>query len=135
MGDSSFVRQRILQTLKTFSWQQWLVAVMFLLVLVFTGLYAVRTTRHAIYWHYHQDEPIHGWMTVGYVAHSYRVPRQILYQALGLPPQVHDKRPLLEIAKSQDRSMNEIRAILQDAIAHARPPYPSPPPPTERRTP
>ena len=129
------MRQRVLQTLRTFSWQQWLVALLFLLVLGFTGLYAVRTTRHAIYWHYHQDEQIHGWMTVGYVAHSYRVPRQILYQSLGLPPQFHDKRPLRNIAKSQNRSMNEIRAILQDAIAHSRLQYPSPSPPNERRTP
>jgi hypothetical protein len=122
------VRQRIRQTLKTFSWQQWLVALMFLLVLGFTGLHAVRTIRHAVYWHHHQDEPIQGWMTVGYVAHSYRVPRHILYQALGLPYNPPDKRPLREIAKSQNRSIDQIRAILQEAITHARPPYPPPPP-------
>ncbi len=135
MGHSGFVRQRILQTLKTFNWQQWLVAIMFLLVLGFTALYAVRTTRDAIYWHYHQDEPIHGWMTVGYVAHSYRVPPHILYRALGLPHKPPDKRPLREIAKSQNRSMDETRSILQDAITHARPPYPPPPPPDEGATP
>jgi hypothetical protein len=129
MGHSSFVRQRILQTLKTFNWQQWLVAMMFLLALGFTGLHAARTIRDAIYWHYHQDEPIRGWMTVGYAAHSYHLPPHILYQALGLPHKPPDKRPLREIAKSQNRSMNEIRVILQDAIAHARPPYPPPPPP------
>ena len=66
-------------------------------------------------------------MTVGYVAHSYRVPRHILYQALGLPYNPPDKRPLRVIAKSQNRSMDQIRAILQDEIAHARPPYPPPP--------
>jgi hypothetical protein len=123
------VRQRVLQTFRTFSWQQWLVALLFLLVLGFTGLYAVRTTR--------QDEPIRGWMTVGYVARSYRVPSYILYQALGLPHRPPDKRPLFKIAKSQKRSMNEMRAILQDAIVHARPPYPPPPapPPGEGRTP
>ena len=131
------MRQRVLQTFRTFSWQQWLVALLFLLVLGFTGLYAVRTTRHAIFWHYHQDEPIRGWMTVGYVARSYRVPSYILYQALGLPHRPPDKRPLFKIAKSQKRSMNEMRAILQDAIVHARPPYPPPPapPPGEGRTP
>ncbi len=105
---------------------------MFLLALGFTGLHAVRTIRDAIYWQYHQDEPIHGWMTAGYVAHSYHVPPHILYQALGLPHKPPDKRPLREIAKSQNRSMDETRTILQDVITHARPPYP---PPDEGGTP
>lgn len=125
------MRRKFLKTLKTFRWQQWVVVVMFLLVLGFTGIYAVRTIREAIYWHYHQDEPIRGWMNIGHVAHSYRVPPHVLYQALGLPHKPPDKRPLMQIAKSQNRSMDEIRAILQDAITHARPPYPPPPPPDE----
>jgi hypothetical protein len=108
---------------------------MFLLVLGFTGLHAVRTIRDAIYWHSHQDEPIHGWMNVGYVAHSYSVPPHVLYKALGLPHRPPDKRPLREIARSQQRSMDQIKAILQDAIIHARPPYPPPPPPDEGGTP
>jgi hypothetical protein len=108
---------------------------MFLLVLGFTGLHAVRTIRDAIYWHSHQDEPIHGWMNVGYVAHSYSVPPHVLYKALGLPYRPPDKRPLREIARSQQRSMDQIKAILQDAIIHARPPYPPPPPPDEGGTP
>jgi len=128
------MRQRILHALKTFHWQQWLVATMFLFVVGFTGLHAFRTIRDAIYWHYHQDEPIYGWMTVGYVAHSYHVPPHILYQALGLPHKPPDKRPSREIAKSQHRSMDETRAILQEAITHARPPYPPPPPPNEKGT-
>ena len=135
MGHSIFVRQRILQTLKTFKWQQWLVVIMFLLALGFIGLHSVRTIRGAIYWHHHQDAPIRGWMTIGYVAHSYRVPPHILYQALGLPHMPPDKRPLHRIAKSQNRSMDEIRVILQDAITHARPPYPPPPPPDKGGTP
>ena len=104
---------------------------MFLLVLGFTGFYAVRTVHKAIYWHYHQDEPIRGWMTVGYVAHSYRVPPHVLYQALGLPHKPPDKRPLLEISRAQHRSLNETRAILQHAIIHTRPPFPPPSPPDE----
>jgi len=126
---TTLVTTRVLQTLKTFSWQQWLVAVMFLLVLSFTGWHAFRTVRDAAYWHNHQDEPIRAWMNVGYVAHSYRVPPHILYEALGLPHRPPDKRPLRVIAKVQHRSMDEIRARLQDAILHARPPYPPPPPP------
>ncbi|HXI94203.1 MAG TPA: hypothetical protein VNO24_29870, partial [Blastocatellia bacterium] len=59
----------------------------------------------------------------------------ILYQALGLPYNPPDKRPLREIAKSQNRSIDQIRGILQEAITHARPPYPPAPPPDEGAAP
>jgi hypothetical protein len=101
----------------------------FLFFIGFTVHHAVLFVRDAVYWHYHQDEEIQGWMNVGYVAHSYRVPPHVLYLALGMPHRPPDKRPLSEIARAQNRSMDEVRAILMDAIVHARPPYPPPPPP------
>lgn len=122
------MRQRVHKTLKTFGWRQWLVAAAFVAVLGFTGLYAYRAVRDAIYWDYHTDEPIQSWMNVGYVAHSYHVPPHVLYSALGMPNR-HDKRPLLKIAAAQGRSLDETKAILMDAIVHVRPPYPPPPPP------
>jgi hypothetical protein len=109
--------------------RQWLVVLAFLLVLGGTVFFAQRAIRPAIYWHYHQDEPISGWMNVEYVAHSYHVPPHVLYLALGLPHKPPDKRPLRDIAAVQNRSMDEIKVILLDAIVHARPPYPPPPPP------
>jgi hypothetical protein len=116
--------------------RQWLVVLAFVLVVSFTGLFAVRTVRRAIYWHYHQDEPIRPWMSLGYIAHSYSVPPWVLHQALGLPtpPGKPDRRPIREIAREQNRSVAEVIAILQDAIVHARPPYPppGPPPPHDR---
>ena len=129
--------RRIVGALKTFGWQQWLVAVAFLAVLGFTGFYAYRAARAAAYWKHHTDEPIKGWMTVGHVAHSYHVPPYVLYHALGLPNKPPDRRPLLKIAAAQGRSMDDIRSILLDAIVHARPPYPppTPPPPNEVSTP
>jgi hypothetical protein len=123
------VRQRILRTLKTFRWQHWLVAAAFVVVLGFTGLHALRTVRDVIYWDYHRDQPIQGWMSLGFVAHSYHVPPYVLYQALGLPRKPPDRRPLRAIASAQKHSVDELRTVLQDAIVHARPPYPPPPPP------
>jgi hypothetical protein len=113
------------------SWRQWLVILAFVVVVVGTVHFAVRAIRPAIYWHYHQDEPISEWMNVEYVAHSYHVPPHVLFMALGLPHRPPDKRPLRVIAESQDRSMDDIKAILMDAIIHARPPYPPPPPPPQ----
>src|SRR6185369_4345125 len=131
MAHNKFLRQRILQQLKTFNWRQRLVAAAFLFVLGFTGFYVYRVVRDAIYWQYHEDEPIQGWMTVDYVAHSYHVPPHILYKSLGLPHKPPNKNPLFEIANTQNRSMDEIKAILQDTIIHARPPYPPSPPPDD----
>jgi hypothetical protein len=127
--------ETIAERVKRLNWRQWLLLAAFLFVVGFTGLHAFRFVRSTVYWH--RDEPIRGWMTIGYVAHSYHVPPHILYQALGLPNKPHDRRPLREIAKAQNRSIEEIRAVLQDAIVHARPPYPppSPPPPDKGRSP
>jgi hypothetical protein len=116
--------------MKNLGSRQWLVVLAFVFVLSFTGLFAVRTVRRAIYWHYHQDEPIRPWMNIGYIAHSYSVPPWVLRQALGLPPRTNgpDRRPIREIAREQNRSVEEVISILQDAIVHARPPYPPPGP-------
>jgi hypothetical protein len=113
--------------MKTFRWQQWLVLAVFLIIVGFTAFKAVHTARAVIYWKAHPDEPIRGWMSIGYVAHSYHVPPHVLFLALGLPLTPPEKRPLRDIAKMQHRSMDEIRAILHNAIIHARPPYPPPP--------
>jgi len=131
------MRSKIISAVKTFRWQQWLVVTLFLLIAGFTAFKAVHMAREMLYWQAHRDEPIHGWMNVGYVARSYRVPPYILYQALGLPLEPPDKRPLRKIAHMQHRSMDEIRAALQNAIIHARPPYPPPPslPPGQRALP
>lgn len=112
-------------------WRQWTVVIAFVVTLGVTGLFAARTIQKALYWRAHTDEPIHGWMTVGYVAHSYHVPPHVLYKALGLPHKPPDKRPLREIASAQNRSLDDVRAVLMDAIIHARPPYPPPPPPED----
>ena len=90
-----------------------------LLVLSFTGFFAVRTVQRAVYWRHHQDERIRPWMSVGYIARSYRVPPRILYEALGLPPRP-DKRPIRAIARSQNRSVEDVISVLEKAINDAR---------------
>lgn len=115
--------------MKKLSWRQWLVLLAFLLAVLISGLFAVRIVRHAVYWRLHRDEPIRPWMSVHYVAHSYRVPPHVLYQAIGLPPLTRDRRPLRQIARQQNRPVEALIKELQDAIIHSRPPYPPPPPP------
>ncbi len=98
----------------------------FVLVLVFTGFQIFRTVQYATYWRQHRDEPIAGWMRVGYVAHSYHVPLPVLNQSIGLTADERDRRPLTEIAKSQDRSFEEIKANLENAITEFRVAQPPP---------
>lgn len=118
----------IISGMRTFRWHQWLVVALFLLVSGLTAFKSVQMAREVIYWQVHRDEAIRGWMSVGYVAHSYRVPPYLLNLALGLPHDQPDKRPLRKIAHMQHRSIDEIRTVLHNTIIQARPPYPSPPP-------
>src|ERR1700741_1815210 len=98
--------------MKKLSWRQSLVGIAFLLSLCVTMVFVVRAVRPAIYWHYHHDEPIRGWMTMGYVAHSYHVPPHVLHQNLGLPDMPPDRRPLREIATALNRLIDNVRTMV-----------------------
>jgi hypothetical protein len=104
-----------------------LLALAFLIALGFTAVHSVRVWREAAFWRAHRDEPIAGWMTVGFVAHSHHVPPHLLQIALGLAPHPPDHRPISAIARAQGRSEAEVAALLTAAIAVARMPPPPPP--------
>ncbi len=118
-----------MKKIRMFGWRQWLLILGLALSLVITGVFAVRALGHVP--RPQVDEPIRPWMSVPYIAHSYHVPPHVLFQALGLPPKPPDKRPIVEIAREQNRSVETMIADLQNAIIHARPPYPPPPPPPD----
>ena len=106
--------------MRQLSGKQWAAIAALLLVLAVTGLFSVRTVRRAIYWRMHRDEVIRPWMSLPYVAHSYRLPPRVLYDALKIPHPPHDHRPIREIAKEQNRSVEEVISTLQGAIAIER---------------
>jgi len=114
--------------------KHWLMWLVFFLAVFITGISAVRTFHQATYWRTHKDEPIHGWMTVGYIAQSYHVPSAVLYEALSLPAQSLDKRPISKIARAQNRSVDDVINVLTKAIDNARLPN-LPPTPAEGRSP
>jgi hypothetical protein len=118
--------------MKRLGWRRWIILVAFLLAASFAGLFAVRTVRRAVYWSSHRDEVIRPWMSVSYVARSYRVPPHVLYGAINLEPVPRDRRPLRELALQQNRPVEALAADLQNAIAEFRAHperFPSPPPP------
>jgi hypothetical protein len=118
--------------MKRLGWRRWIILIAFLLAASFAGLFAARTVRHALYWSRHRDEAIRPWMSVPYVARSYRVPPHVLYQAINLTPAPRDRRPLRDIALEQNRPVEALAAELQSAVAEFRAHperYPPPPPP------
>lgn len=115
--------------------RRWLIVIAFLLAASFAGLFAVRTVRRAVYWSSHRDEVIRPWMSVHYVARSYRVPPHVLYQAINLEPQPRDRRPLREVAREQNRPFETLASELLNAVAEFRAHperFPPPPPPPQR---
>ena len=98
----------------------------FIIALLITGFFGVRFVRRILY--RPSREPIRGWMDIGYVSRAYGVPPYVLYAALNLPDDgPRDRRPLSEIAKTQNRSTEEVIQVLQERIARG-PPWPPPPP-------
>ena len=114
--------------MRKLGWHQWLLLLLFLVAVFATGLFAVRAVRRAVYWHYHRDETIRPWMSVRYVSRSYRVPAPVLYQAIGVEPIPRDRRPLREIARQQNRSVDDLIHELQEAINRWRSAPPKGPP-------
>lgn len=103
-----------------------------LLVTFFFGTRAFRRFRDRP-----TDEPIREWMNIPYVAHSYHVPPDILFQALNLPVErPPNRRPIRRIAQDLNLTTTEVIKRLEEAIAQERasrapppvPPLPTPPP-------
>jgi hypothetical protein len=65
-------------------------------------------------------EPIRAWMTLPYIAQAYHVPVSILCQALSVPQQVHDRRPLNQIARQQHLPLSHLIDVLHNAINNYR---------------
>ncbi|MGI9037078.1 MAG: hypothetical protein ACR2GD_13715 [Pyrinomonadaceae bacterium] len=120
------MRIKILQAFRNFNWKQWLLFCAFILVICFTCFHLYRTIERAAYWRAHHDQPIADWMTVGYIAHSYHVPPTVLYDALGLKPEPHDRRTLSQIATAQNRSAAEVKKDLEEAVNNFRAAHPPP---------
>ena len=88
----------------------------FLITLTLALVFIIRAGVFFVYWQQHQDEPIEGWMTVRYVAHSYRVDPRLVHTAIGLPHTGPDHRPLIKISRQDGEPLDEIAARILDAI-------------------
>lgn len=95
----------------------------FLLALAATLFFSVRLVMATLLWPPPEmpDQPIAGWMTPRYVAHSWHLPPRLVAETLDLRPDGMGRRVTLkDIAASQGRSVDAVIADLQAAIARHR---------------
>jgi hypothetical protein len=93
-----------------------LVALAFILAIAVTFVFAYRAGRHARQIRM-ENEPIHAWMSVPFIAHTHHVPASLLFQAIGVhPQQPHDRRSIRHLARELNRPIPELIAQLQRAI-------------------
>lgn len=114
----------ILRAVRLFRLRQWLVLGALLLVLGMTAYYTVRIVRFTVFSRQHQEAPIRGWMSVRYVARTHHVPVEVLNTAIGLPADSIESTPLRAIARSQNRSFEELQIELTDAVIDYRSRHP-----------
>ena len=88
----------------------------FLLAITGTFVFVSRAGRHARQVRT-ENEPIRGWMSVPFIAHTHHVPASVLFQAIGvLPREPRDRRSVRRIAHDLNRPVPELIAKLQRAI-------------------
>jgi hypothetical protein len=96
-----------------------LLIAIFAVALVVTVIFGVRFVRRVL--SPPDREPIRGWQNIPYIARAYRVNPNELHVALGLTPGQPDRRPIEEIAKSQNRPLDEVIQTLQKRIEEIAP--------------
>lgn len=94
----------------------------FLAAAAVTLFFAVRLFVFALYWAdpTHRDQHPAGWMTPGYVARSWQVPRDDLVGALGLLPESGRPRTLAEIAAARGAPVEAVLAEVEAALTVLR---------------
>jgi len=103
------------------------IALAFLLAVTGALVFASRATTQARHFRT-MDQPIHGWMSIPFVAHTHHVPPSVLFQAVGVQPrQPRDHRSVRRIARELNRPVPEVIAELQKAIDQAKRPPGGPP--------
>lgn len=103
------------------------IALAFLLAITGALVFATRATHQAR--HFRTiDQPIHGWMSIPFIAHTHHVPPSVLFQAIGVQPrEPHDHRSVRHIARELNRPVPEVIGDLQKAIDQAKQPPGGPP--------
>lgn len=97
------------------------------------GVFAMRGALHAVYWRdpAHRMQPIEPWMTPGYIARAWQVPRNEVIEALGAPvPPPNGPMDLAELAAYRGVPLAQVIAEAEALVAprRAAPPETGAPP-------
>lgn len=102
-------------------WQTHRLALMaFIVALCALGYFGVRTIASTIYWMdpEHREQPLAGWMTPRYIGQSYKLPRDVVLEALMMDPDAPPRRiSLTEIAAQNDMTMDDLQSRVTQAQA------------------
>ncbi|WP_298906676.1 hypothetical protein [uncultured Aliiroseovarius sp.] len=92
--------------------------VVLVVALMASTFFGVRTVVNWVYWSdpAHVDQPIAGWMTPHYVAHSWDIPRPVMIEALALGEGDPKGRNLKRLAEAQGIPLDELIARIEAAI-------------------
>lgn len=84
--------------------------------------FAIRLTLFTIYWSdpARRDAVIEGWQTPGYVAMSWKVPRTVIADALGIQEGDRARQSLEDIAETRGVPIEVLISELERAIASFR---------------
>lgn len=105
-----------------------------LLITVFFGMRALHALRR---FNGHRPPPpgkvetdvelIRDWMTVPFISRMYRVPDEIIFQALGIPPKNNRDKSLLDLNREYypDTEGFVIAQVKSTILAHQPPPEPA----------
>jgi hypothetical protein len=100
-------------------WRKLVFVLALIVAIAGTFVFGFRAGSHVrrIRW---QNEPIRPWMSVPFIAHTHHVRPEILFQAIGLPPNERDRRPLRRIARAEGRPVADVVRDVETAIANTR---------------
>lgn len=96
------------------------------LALVLVLAFGVRVATGWLGWRGQSDPPLADWMPMGYVARSWDIPREVLAEALGIPPGSAPRRTLAQIAADRGETPEALIARIEAAIAAHRAAAPAP---------
>ncbi|SFI89274.1 hypothetical protein [Celeribacter neptunius] len=100
-----------------------------LVATLFMAGFGLRLALHAWLWRAHppREEMLAPWMTPGFVAHNWHLPREVMIEGLALPEAPPKKRmSLKEIADEMGIPEAELMQRVQDTIDSYRAAHPPP---------
>lgn len=88
----------------------------FCLAIAAAFFFSIRAGRTARRMHW-RNESIQPWMSVPFVAHTHHTRSEVLFEAIHVPPNPRDRRPIRDIAREEKLPVAELIRQLRAAIA------------------